>query len=153
MFHPSGAPTKGKGTSLASESKGLIRKRKADAPQIRSSTSLPIPKLTKRTKTSSSLSSGNVLTDLDEHLSCGKSSREEAALACSAPTPTYSGGFLPVNETEAMEVENPVSSKGEGKTQGDVKVVTFPGTILDSYLGPHCFLDDGEDQVSSLPPS
>ncbi|KAM0070115.1 hypothetical protein Hdeb2414_s0001g00009541 [Helianthus debilis subsp. tardiflorus] len=54
-----------------------------------------------------------------------------------------------------MEVEDPiVTSKGDGKThQGDAKVMTFLGTILDSSLGPDCFLDDGEDQVSSLPPS
>ncbi|MFS7911795.1 hypothetical protein Hanom_Chr02g00122291 [Helianthus anomalus] len=53
-----------------------------------------------------------------------------------------------------MEVEDPVvTSKGDGKTQGDVKVVTFSGTILDSSLGPDCFLDDEEDRVSSFSPS
>ncbi|KAJ0753124.1 hypothetical protein HanPI659440_Chr09g0332241 [Helianthus annuus] len=153
MYRPSSASVKGKGVSLISEPKGLVRKRKADATQIRPSISLPIPKLTKKTKKSSSHSSDNILTDLNEHLSGGKSSREEATLARSAPTPTYSGGFLPVNEAETMEIEDPaVTSKGEGKVQGDVKVVTFSGTILDSSLGPDCFLDDEEDQVSSPPP-
>ncbi|KAJ0726863.1 hypothetical protein HanPI659440_Chr12g0475221 [Helianthus annuus] len=80
----------------------------------------------KKPKKSSSHSSGNVITELDEHLSGGKSSREEAALARSAPTPTFSGGFLPVNEVENMEVEDPVTtSKGDGKTQSEPKMVTF----------------------------
>ncbi|KAJ0715014.1 hypothetical protein HanPI659440_Chr13g0496011 [Helianthus annuus] len=154
MYRPSSVSVKGKGVSLITEPKGLVRKRKADATQICPSISLPIPKLTKKTKKISSHSSDNILTDLTEHLSGGKSSREEVAKARSAPTPTYSGGFLLVNEAETMEIEDPVvTSKGEGKTQGDVKVVTFSGTILDSSLGPDCFLDDEEDQVSSLPPS
>ncbi|KAJ0479482.1 hypothetical protein HanRHA438_Chr13g0581011 [Helianthus annuus] len=144
----------GKGVSSITEPKGLLRKRKTDATQIRSSISLPVPKLTKKSKNSTSHSSDNILTDLTEHLSGGNSSREEAAKARSAPTPTFFGGYLPVNETETMETEEPaVTSKGEGKTQGDVKVVTFSGTILSSSLGPDCFLDDEEDQVSSLPQS
>ncbi|KAF5790067.1 hypothetical protein HanXRQr2_Chr09g0378671 [Helianthus annuus] len=58
------------------------------------------------------------------------------------------------HSSENMEVEDPViTSKGDGKTQGGAKVVTFSGTILDSSLGPDCFIDDEEDQVSSLPPS
>ncbi|KAM0070104.1 hypothetical protein Hdeb2414_s0001g00009431 [Helianthus debilis subsp. tardiflorus] len=66
----------------------------------------------------------------------------------------FSGGYLPVNETENTKVEDPVvASKGDGKTQGETKVVTFSGTILDSSLGPDCFIDDEKDQVSSLPPS
>ncbi|MFS7895899.1 hypothetical protein Hanom_Chr15g01404691 [Helianthus anomalus] len=53
-----------------------------------------------------------------------------------------------------MEVEDPVvMSKSEGKTQGDAQVVTFSCTILDSSLGPDCFLDDEQDQVYSLHPS
>ncbi|MFS7914365.1 hypothetical protein Hanom_Chr02g00152511 [Helianthus anomalus] len=87
-------------------------------------------KLWKKTKKSSSHSSDNIITELDEHLSGGKSSREEATLARSAPTPAFSGGCLPVNETEK-----------------------YGSTILDSSLGPDCFLDDEENQVSSLPPS
>ncbi|KAJ0814733.1 hypothetical protein HanPSC8_Chr17g0789261 [Helianthus annuus] len=94
------------------------------------------------------------MVDLDEHLTGGKSSREEAALARSAPTPAFSGGFLPVNEVESMEVENPeITSKGDGKTHGEQKVVTFSGTNLGSSLGPDRFIDGEEDQVSSLPPS
>ncbi|MFS8009788.1 hypothetical protein Hanom_Chr14g01289481 [Helianthus anomalus] len=94
------------------------------------------------------------MTELDEHLSGGKLSREEAALARSAPTLVYSDGFLPVNETENVEVENPITSdKGDGDVRGGAKVVTFSSTILGSSLGPDCFIDDEEDQVSSLPPS
>ncbi|MFS7924755.1 hypothetical protein Hanom_Chr03g00276401 [Helianthus anomalus] len=40
-----------------------------------------------------------------------------------------------------------VTSKGEGK------VVSFTGTVLGSSLGPDCFLEDNEDQVSYLPSS
>ncbi|MFS7907215.1 hypothetical protein Hanom_Chr01g00068671 [Helianthus anomalus] len=109
---------------------------------------------TKKAKKSSSLSSGNVITELNKHLSSGKSYREEATLARSAPTPAFSRRCLPVNETDNMEVEDPgVTSKGDRKTQGEAKVVTFSGTILDSSLGLDCFIDDEEDQVSSLPPS
>ncbi|KAJ0638070.1 hypothetical protein HanOQP8_Chr17g0681111 [Helianthus annuus] len=88
--------------------------------------------MVKKTKKSTYLSSDYILTDLDEHLSGGKSSREEAALARSAPTPTYSGGFLPMNKAENMEVEDPVvTSKGDGKTQGDEKAVTFSDVFSD----------------------
>ncbi|MFS7965436.1 hypothetical protein Hanom_Chr09g00762221 [Helianthus anomalus] len=84
----------------------------------------------------------------------GKSSIEEASQARSAPTPTFSRGFLLVNEAESMEVDNLViTSKGDGKTHSESKTVTFSGTILDSSLGPGCFIDDEEDQVSSLSPS
>ncbi|MFS8021752.1 hypothetical protein Hanom_Chr16g01431121 [Helianthus anomalus] len=107
-----------------------------------------------RKKKGSSHSSGDVMIELDEHISGGKSSRKEAAKARSAPTPTFSGGFFPVNEVESMEVENPITaSKGDEKTLGEAKAVTFSGTILDSSLGPDYFIDDKEDQVSSLPPS
>ncbi|MFS7982097.1 hypothetical protein Hanom_Chr10g00958741 [Helianthus anomalus] len=95
-----------------------------------------------------------MMVELGEHLTGGKSSREEAALARSKPTPVFSGGFLPVNEVEGMDVENPeVSSKEAGKIPGEHKVVTFSGTTLGSSLGPDCFIDEGEEQVSSLPPS
>ncbi|MFS8012757.1 hypothetical protein Hanom_Chr14g01324611 [Helianthus anomalus] len=130
-----------------------ISKRKNESLQIHSSDPLPMPK-TKKNKKGSSHSSGDVMIELDEHLSGGKSSREEAAKARSEPTPTFSGGFLPVNEVESMEVENPITtSKGNEKTHGETKTVTFSGMILDSYLGPDYFIDDKEDQVSSLPPS
>ncbi|MFS7911792.1 hypothetical protein Hanom_Chr02g00122251 [Helianthus anomalus] len=89
MYRPSSASIKGKAVSLVAEPKGLLQKRKADVPQIHSSTSLPIPKLTKKAKKSSSHSSDNIMTDLDEHLSGGKSSREEATMARSAPTPCW----------------------------------------------------------------
>ncbi|MFS7966682.1 hypothetical protein Hanom_Chr09g00776661 [Helianthus anomalus] len=53
-----------------------------------------------------------------------------------------------------MEVENPeTTSKRDDKTHGKPKVVTFSGTTLGSSLGPDSFIDDEEDQVSSLPPS
>ncbi|MFS7985022.1 hypothetical protein Hanom_Chr11g00993451 [Helianthus anomalus] len=114
---------------------------------------LPMPKM-RKTKKSSSHSSGNVITELDEHLSGGKSSMEEAALARSAPIPTFSRGYLLVNEADNTEVEDQgVASKGEGKTQSESKMVTFSSTNLDSSLGLDCFIDDEEDQVSSLPPS
>ncbi|MFS7949292.1 hypothetical protein Hanom_Chr06g00569831 [Helianthus anomalus] len=137
LYRPSGVSIKGKGISLDSGPKGLIRKQKANIPHVRSSVSLPMPK-----------------TDLTKHLSGGKSSREEATKARSAPSATSSGGYLPVDETEVMEVEEPtVTSKGEGKVQADVKMLTFSPTVLGSFLGPDCFLDDEEDQVSSLPSS
>ncbi|KAF5771701.1 hypothetical protein HanXRQr2_Chr13g0567991 [Helianthus annuus] len=53
-----------------------------------------------------------------------------------------------------METEIPETvSKEKEKTHDGPKVVTFSATILDSPLGPDRFLDDEEDQVSSLPPS
>ncbi|MFS7926800.1 hypothetical protein Hanom_Chr04g00301411 [Helianthus anomalus] len=153
-YKTSDVSLKSKGVILDTEPKGLVhRKRKTESVQIRSSPSLPIPKLVKRAKGSSrSHSSDNIVIELDEHLSGGNSSREEAALARSALTPAFSSGFLPVNETENMEVENLITSgKGDGDTQGGAKVVTFSGTILDSSLGTDCFIDDEEDEVSSLP--
>ncbi|KAJ0681794.1 hypothetical protein HanPI659440_Chr16g0640091 [Helianthus annuus] len=109
---------------------------------------------TKKIKKGSSHSSGDVMVELDEHLTGGKFSREEAARARSEPTPTFSGGFLPISEVESMETEIPeTTSKEKEKTHSEPKVVTFSGTILDSSLGPDRFIDDEEDQVSSLPPS
>ncbi|KAM0070225.1 hypothetical protein Hdeb2414_s0001g00010801 [Helianthus debilis subsp. tardiflorus] len=64
-----------------------------------------MPKM-KKNKKGSSHYSDNVIIELDEHLSGGKSSLEEAALAHSAPTPAFSGGYLPVNESEYMEIED-----------------------------------------------
>ncbi|MFS7903591.1 hypothetical protein Hanom_Chr01g00025891 [Helianthus anomalus] len=94
------------------------------------------------------------MVELDEHLTGGKFPREEAALARSKPTPVFSGVFLPINEVENMDVENPeVSSKWAGKTSGEHKVVTFSGTTLGSSLGPDCFIGEEEEQVSSHPPS
>ncbi|KAJ0586851.1 hypothetical protein HanIR_Chr04g0156481 [Helianthus annuus] len=98
------------------------RKRKGESAQIRSFDSLPMPKL-KKTK-GSSYSEGTVMEELDEHLSGGKSSREEAALARSKLTPVYSGGFVPDSEVESMETENPVGVD-KGKAQSEPKVVTF----------------------------
>ncbi|KAJ0725993.1 hypothetical protein HanPI659440_Chr12g0465231 [Helianthus annuus] len=112
-----------------------------------------MPRL-KKGKQDSSHSGSDVMIELDEHLTGGKFSREEAALARSKPTPVFSGGFLPVNEVESMDVKNPeVSSKGAGKTPGEHKVVTFSGTTLGSSLGPDYFIGEEEDQVSSHPPS
>ncbi|MFS7955769.1 hypothetical protein Hanom_Chr07g00646471 [Helianthus anomalus] len=153
QYHPSSVSLESKGVISDVEPKGLIRKRKNETLQIRSSDPLPMPK-TKKNKKGSSHSSGVVMIELDEHLSGGKSYGVEAAKARSAPTPTFSCSFLPVNEVESMEVENPITtSKGDEKTYGETKTVTFSGTILDSSLGPDYFIDDEEDQVSSLPPS
>ncbi|MFS7916193.1 hypothetical protein Hanom_Chr02g00174241 [Helianthus anomalus] len=151
QYRPSFASLKSKGVMPDVGQKAL--KRKNESLQIRSSDPLPMPRL-KKTKKGSSHSGSDVMVELDEHLTCGKFSREEAALARSKPTPAFSGGFLPVNEMESMEVENPeVISKGDGKTPGEHKVVTFSGTTLGSSLGPDCFVGGEEDQVSSLPPS
>ncbi|KAJ0774003.1 hypothetical protein HanRHA438_Chr03g0124641 [Helianthus annuus] len=116
-------------------------KRKNESLQIRSSDPLPMPRLKKIKK--GSHSGSDVMVELDEHLTGGKFSREEAALARSKPTPAFSSGFLPINEMERMEVENPeVTSKGDGKTPGEHKVVTFSSTTLGSSLGPDCFVGD-----------
>ncbi|KAJ0818047.1 hypothetical protein HanPI659440_Chr00c04g0712471 [Helianthus annuus] len=110
-----------------------------------------MPRL-KKGKQGSSHSGSDVMVELDEHLTGGKFSREEAALACSKPTPVFSGGFLPVNEVEGMDVENPeVSSKGAGKTSGEHKVVTFSGTTLGSSLGPDCFIDEFSEDMEIDP--
>ncbi|MFS7906846.1 hypothetical protein Hanom_Chr01g00064021 [Helianthus anomalus] len=138
---------------MDSDPEGFIRKRKNEPLQIRSSDPLPMPKM-KKNKRRSSHTSGNVIAKLDEHLSGGKSSKEEVALARSAPTPAFSGGYLPVNESDNMEIEDQgVTSKGHEKTQSEPKMVTFSCTILDSSLGPDYFIDDEGDQVTSLPPS
>ncbi|KAJ0469564.1 hypothetical protein HanIR_Chr14g0709271 [Helianthus annuus] len=106
-----------------------------------------MPRL-KKGKQSSSHSGGDVMVELDEHLTGGKFSREEAALARSKPTPVFSGGFLPVNEVEGMDVENPeVSSKGAGKTSGEHKVVTFLDVFSDDMeIDP----TTAEDKFSGL---
>ncbi|KAJ0876846.1 hypothetical protein HanPSC8_Chr11g0493081 [Helianthus annuus] len=150
---PSSASLKSKGIDHEVKQQTLVRKRKTESLQINSSDALPMPRL-KKDKQGSSHSGKDVMIELDEHLMGGKFSREEAALARSKPTLIFSGGFLPVNEVEGMDVENPeVSSKGAGKTSGEHKVVTFSGTTLGSSLGPDCFIGEEEDQVSSHPPS
>ncbi|KAJ0552353.1 hypothetical protein HanRHA438_Chr08g0334891 [Helianthus annuus] len=80
-------PSSLKSKSVGADTDLVIRsrKRKGESAQIRSFDSLPMPRL-KKTK-GSSYSEGTVMEELDEHLSGGKSSREEAALARSKPTP------------------------------------------------------------------
>ncbi|KAF5814550.1 hypothetical protein HanRHA438_Chr03g0124461 [Helianthus annuus] len=153
QYRPSSASLKIKSVVSDVNQKALVRKRKNEPLQIRSSGPLPMPR-PKKNKRGSSHSGGDVMVELDEHLTGGKFSREEAARARSEPTPTFSGGFIPVNEVENMEVENPeTTNKGEEKTRGEPKVVTVSGMILGSSLGPNSFNDDEEDQVSSLSPS
>ncbi|MFS7919644.1 hypothetical protein Hanom_Chr03g00215121 [Helianthus anomalus] len=55
----------------------LVRKRKSESVQIRSSDHLPMPRI-KKMKKGSSYSGGDVMIKLDEHLTGGKFSREEA---------------------------------------------------------------------------
>ncbi|MFS7980721.1 hypothetical protein Hanom_Chr10g00942621 [Helianthus anomalus] len=56
--------------------------------------------------------------------------------------------ILPVDDVEEMETEDAgVTSKQERK------VVSLTGTALGSSLGLDCFLEDDEDQVSSIPSS
>ncbi|KAM0036475.1 hypothetical protein Hdeb2414_s0014g00426791 [Helianthus debilis subsp. tardiflorus] len=144
---------KSKGVVHEVEQQALDRKRKTESLKIRSSDALSMPRL-KKVKKGSSYSGSDVMVELDEHLTDGKFSREEATLARSKPTPAFSGGFLPVNEMESMDVENlEVTSKRDGKTPGEHKVVTFSGTTLGLSLGPDCFIGGEEDQVSCLPPS
>ncbi|MFS7932741.1 hypothetical protein Hanom_Chr04g00371511 [Helianthus anomalus] len=107
------------------------RKRKKETVQIRATDPLPLPKLKKAKGDASS--EGNLMEELDEHLSGGKSSREEAALARHKPTPVYSGGFVPDSEVESMEVESPVDTD-KGKAQSP-KVVTFSGMQLGDEKG------------------
>ncbi|KAJ0510714.1 hypothetical protein HanOQP8_Chr11g0417291 [Helianthus annuus] len=153
QYRPSSDSLKSKGIMHEAAPQALTRKRKTEPMQIRPSDPLPLSR-TKKVKKGSSHSGSDVMVELDEHLTGGKFSREEAALARSKPTPAFSGGFLPVNEVESMEIENPeVTSKGVGKAPGEHKVVTFSGTTLGSSLGPDCFIGEEEDQVSSLPPS
>ncbi|KAM0034184.1 hypothetical protein Hdeb2414_s0016g00494581 [Helianthus debilis subsp. tardiflorus] len=119
---------KSKGVTSDVEPKGFIHKRKNEALQIRSSDPLPMPRV-KKNKKSSSHTSDNVIIELDKHLSGGKSSREKAALARSAPTPAFSGGYLPVNETENIEIED--QGIEDGKTQSETKMVTFSDVFSD----------------------
>ncbi|MFS7985261.1 hypothetical protein Hanom_Chr11g00996411 [Helianthus anomalus] len=125
-----------KGVTIDADPKPLVRKRKNETSQILSSDPLPMLK-PKKNKRGSSYSGGDVMIELDEHLTGGKFSKEEAALARSVPTPAFPGGFLPVTEVENMEVENP----------------DITSTVLGSSLGPDRFIDGEEDQVSCLPPS
>ncbi|KAJ0614751.1 hypothetical protein HanIR_Chr02g0065941 [Helianthus annuus] len=139
---------KGKATSSSTDVNGLVhRKRKIETHQINPKDVLPLPKTGKKTKRAQSSSTDQVFTHLTEHLSGGRSSREETAKARSAPVIAYSG-FLPVDDMEEMKTEDAlVTSKGEGK------VVSFSGTVLGPSFGPDYFLEDDEDQVSSLPSS
>ncbi|KAF5813275.1 hypothetical protein HanXRQr2_Chr03g0096361 [Helianthus annuus] len=144
LYRPS-ASLKDKGVAHEVKQQSPVCKRKTESLQILSSDSLPMLKLKKGRK-GSSHSGSDVMVELDEHLTGGKFSREEAALARSKPTPVFSGGFLPVNETESMDVENlEVTSKRDGKTPGEHKVVTFSGTSLGSSLGPDRFVGGEED--------
>ncbi|MFS7950078.1 hypothetical protein Hanom_Chr06g00579111 [Helianthus anomalus] len=86
--------------------------------QINPKDALPFLKTGKKTKKDHSSSTNHVLTDLTEHLAGGKSSREEAAKARSAPTITYSG-YLPVDGVEEMETEDAVED-------GEDQVSFFP---------------------------
>ncbi|KAJ0736157.1 hypothetical protein HanPI659440_Chr11g0440381 [Helianthus annuus] len=148
QYRPSSLKSKGAESSV--DLMVRSRKRKNEPIHIRSTDPLPLPKLKKTKK--DSYSEGNVMEELDEHLTGGRFSKEEAALARNKPTPVYSGGFVPDSEVESMEVENPVDTD-KGKAHSDLKVVTFSGTRLGSSLGPDCFIDDEEDQVSLLPSS
>ncbi|KAJ0795372.1 hypothetical protein HanPI659440_Chr04g0149751 [Helianthus annuus] len=109
---PSSASLTSKGVAPDPAPKPLVRKRKNETVQIRSSDPLPMPR-SKENKRGSSFSEGNVMNELDEHLTGGKFSREEAALARTKPTPTFSGGFLPSNEVESMETEIPETTSKE----------------------------------------
>ncbi|MFS7939041.1 hypothetical protein Hanom_Chr05g00446961 [Helianthus anomalus] len=153
QYHPSSASLTSKGVVPDLVSKPLVRKRKSETVQIRSSDPLPMPRL-KKNKKGSSFSEGDVMDEFDEHLTRGKFTREEASLARNKPTPVFSGGFLPSNEVENTEAEIPkILSKEKEKAHGEPKVVTFSGTMLDSSLDPDRFIEDEEDQVSSLPSS
>ncbi|MFS8024934.1 hypothetical protein Hanom_Chr16g01469091 [Helianthus anomalus] len=153
QYHPSSASLTSKGVVPGPASKPLVRKRKSETVHIRSSDPLPMSRL-KKNKKGSSFSEGDVMDEFDEHLTGCKFSREEVVLARNKPTPAFSGGFLPSNEVENMETEIPeITSKEKEKAHGEPKVVTFSGTVLDSSLGPDLFIEDEEDQVSSLPSS
>ncbi|KAM0055848.1 hypothetical protein Hdeb2414_s0006g00210901 [Helianthus debilis subsp. tardiflorus] len=80
QYQPSSASLTSKGAVPDPAPKPLVRKRKGETVQIRSSDPLPMPRL-KKNKKGSSFSEGDVMNELDEHLTCGKFSREEAALA------------------------------------------------------------------------
>ncbi|KAM0064885.1 hypothetical protein Hdeb2414_s0003g00108291 [Helianthus debilis subsp. tardiflorus] len=136
QYRPSSDSLKSKGITHEVAPQALTRKRETESVQIRPSDPLPLPR-SKKVKKGSSHSGSDIMVELDEHHTGGKFSREEAALARSKPTPVFSGGFLPVNEMESMEVENP----------------EVTSTTLGSSLGPDCFVGEEEDQVSSLPPS
>ncbi|MFS7966681.1 hypothetical protein Hanom_Chr09g00776651 [Helianthus anomalus] len=68
--------------------KPLVRKRKNETLQIRSSDPLPMPK-PKKNKRGSSHSGSDVMVELDEYLTGGNFFREEAARARSTPTPSF----------------------------------------------------------------
>ncbi|MFS7969545.1 hypothetical protein Hanom_Chr09g00810511 [Helianthus anomalus] len=90
QYRPSSASLTSKGFVPDPASKPLVRKRKSETVQICSSDPLPMPRLKKNRK-GSSFSEGDVMDEFDEHLTGGKFSREEAALARNKPTPTFYG--------------------------------------------------------------
>ncbi|KAF5817403.1 hypothetical protein HanRHA438_Chr02g0053891 [Helianthus annuus] len=67
QYRPSSASLKSKGIAHEVDHQPLVRKRKTESVQIRSSDPLPMPKI-KKTKKGSSHSGGDVMDELDEHL-------------------------------------------------------------------------------------
>ncbi|KAM0037493.1 hypothetical protein Hdeb2414_s0013g00403781 [Helianthus debilis subsp. tardiflorus] len=131
QYRPSSGSVKSKGIMHEVDPQALIRKRKTKSVQIRSSDPLPMPRI-KEIKKGSSYSGGDVMVELDEHLTGGKFSREEAARARSEPTPTFSGGFLPTSEVGSVETEIPeTASKEKKKTHDGPKAVTFSDVFSD----------------------
>ncbi|MFS7979619.1 hypothetical protein Hanom_Chr10g00929841 [Helianthus anomalus] len=105
-----------------------------------------LPSVSKKAKPTFSSS---FLSILDEHLTGGKSSRDEALKTMSGPTMPYTRSDpLDSVDDEVMEVE-----ATRTLSKGDKKTVSFSGTKISSSLGSDCFLGDDEDQVSSIPPS
>ncbi|MFS7937588.1 hypothetical protein Hanom_Chr05g00429421 [Helianthus anomalus] len=94
------------------------------------------------------------MNELDEHLTGGKFSREEAALARTKPTPTFSGGFFPAMKWRVWRRRfRRLRARRRKKLVNKPKVVSFSGMALSSSLGPDRFTDGEEDQVSFLPSS
>ncbi|MFS8031459.1 hypothetical protein Hanom_Chr17g01546171 [Helianthus anomalus] len=141
---------KGKGVvSSVSKVKDLIpRKRKANSHQVNPKKDRHyLPEVTRKAKSTLSISSDQVLTNLSEHISNRKSSRDEAPKTMFGPTMLYIG-FVPDDDDNVMETgDTGVLSKGEKQS------VSFTGAVLGSSLGSDCFLGDKKDQVSSLPSS
>ncbi|KAF5754689.1 hypothetical protein HanRHA438_Chr17g0804221 [Helianthus annuus] len=143
------SPGKGKGAaSSVSEVKDLIpRKRKANSHQVNPKKDHHyLPEVTKKAKSTLSISPDQVLTNLSEHISSRKSSRDKAPKTMSGPTMLYIG-FVPDDDNVMETGDTGVLSKREKQS------VSFTGTVLGSSLGSDCFLGDEKDQVSSLPSS
>ncbi|MFS8009762.1 hypothetical protein Hanom_Chr14g01289191 [Helianthus anomalus] len=77
QYRPSSTSLTSKGVVPDPASKPLVRKRKNETVQIRSSDPLPMPRL-KKNKKGSSFSEGDVMDEFDKHLKEGKFSREKA---------------------------------------------------------------------------